>query len=346
MKTYHRLSQLSFLKKYSYKFLFVAFIGIHIPLLGIIGYVLFATSVSITGFILITLGLTLGATVITLRILNSLLDPIIKGKVALSNYVEHHIVPDLPNYYSDEIGQLLQNIQYTIECLEEVDIEKQEVTELISHDLRTPVLQSIEIIKFLEEDGHDTHHRVENLKMLKEITNKQLKFLEEMLNILRSKNVEVVLNNFEDLDLSQLIYTVIDGQNKRLADKKVSVINSFPRGIKVRGHSIALRQVFENLLDNAIKFSNNNGEIHISGTTNINSVNIKIKDDGMGFDTHTEKIMFSKFVPGHLGVNGEPSTGLGLYLTKKILNKHNGTIEPFSLGMGEGATFLISIPIA
>src|SRR5690606_3769484 len=138
MRTYHILSQISFLKKYSYKFLFVAFLGIHIPLLGIIFYALFATTISTTNFILITLGLTLAATALTLRILNSLLQPIIKGKVALNDYLEHDKVPKLPITYTDEVGEILKNIQFTIESLDEVDKEKQEIAELMSHDLRTP----------------------------------------------------------------------------------------------------------------------------------------------------------------------------------------------------------------
>src|SRR5690606_12091761 len=115
MKTYHKLSQVSFLKKYSYKFLFVAFLGIHIPLLGIIMYALFATTISTTTFILITLGLTLGATALTLKVLDALLDPIIKGKNALNAFVQDKTVPDLPTNYTDEVGEMLRNIQFTIE---------------------------------------------------------------------------------------------------------------------------------------------------------------------------------------------------------------------------------------
>jgi signal transduction histidine kinase len=64
----------------------------------------------------------------------------------------------------------------------------------------------------------------------------------------------------------------------------------------------------------------------------------------MGFNEQTKANLFSKFVPGHLGTDGEPTTGLGLYLTKKIVEKHGGTIQPSSEGQGKGATFVVSIP--
>ena len=177
MKTYDSLSKLPFLKKYSYKFLFVAFLGIHVPLLGILFYTMFVSNITTTTIVLVVLGLTLGATGLTLTILNNLLEPIIKGEKALKDYVQHNRVPDLPTTYNDEVGEVLKNIQFTIECLDEVDRERQSVTELISHDLRTPVLQSIEIIKFLKEEGDDPEKRLEHLNILSEIAVKQNKFL-------------------------------------------------------------------------------------------------------------------------------------------------------------------------
>ncbi|HLV40297.1 HAMP domain-containing sensor histidine kinase [Xanthomarina sp.] len=345
MKTYHFLSQISFLKKYSYKFLFVAFLGIHIPLLGIIFYALFATSISTTTFILITLGLTLAATALTLRVLNALLIPIIKGKSALKEYVEHNTVPNLPITYSDEVGEMLRNIQYTIECLDEVDQEKQDIIELISHDLRTPVLQSLEVIKFLNEDGDDPKEREENLELLTEITNKQFNFLEGMLKILKTKHIEVGLKNFEILSISEIIQEIIKDNEKRIEVKQLSVLNKIPVDVKLNGHALGIKQVFENLLNNAIKFSEKHGEIHISGNSNNGRIEIIVKDNGVGFNERTKDNLFSKFVPGHLGTDGEPTTGLGLYLTRKIVEKHGGAIQAFSDGQGLGAKFMVSIPV-
>lgn len=344
MKTYHSLSQISFLKKYSYKFLFVAFLGIHIPLLGIIFYALFATSISTTTFILITLGLTLAATALTLRILNALLEPIIKGEMALKEYVSHNKVPNLPISYTDEVGEMLKNIQYTIECLDEVDQEKQDVIELISHDLRTPILQSLQVISFLKEDGDDLEQREENLKLLDEIANKQLKFLEGMLKILKTKHIEVGLKNFESLPVSEIINEIINDSKNRMDAKQLSILNKITDDVKIYGHALGIKQVFENLINNAIKFSEKNNDILISGITDKDMTQIIVKDHGMGFNERTKNTLFSKFVPGHLGTDGEPTTGLGLYLTKKIIEKHGGTIQAFSEGEGEGAEFVVSMP--
>ena len=344
MKTYHILSQLSFLKKYSYKFLFVAFLGIHIPLLGIIFYALFATSISTSTFISITLGLTLVATAMTLKILNSLLQPINEGKIALKEFIKHNKMPDLPTTYNDEVGEMLKNIQFTIESLDEVDKEKQEIIELLSHDLRTPVLQSIEVIKFLKEEGNDSAEREENLNLLDEITRKQLKFLEGMLKMLKAKHIEVGLQNFEILSVKELVDAVIKDHKKTIDFKQVSVINNIPENVKINGHALGIKQVLENLLSNALKFSEKNGQIKLLGSMDTNEVQIIVEDQGIGFNDNTKKVLFSKFVPGHLGTNGEATTGLGLYLTKRIIEKHGGNIQAFSDGQNKGAKFVISIP--
>lgn len=185
MKTYNSLSKLRFLKKYSYKFLFIAFLGIHIPSLGVLFYTLFVSNISTVTVILVILGFTLGATALTLAMLNNLLSPIITGKIALSNYVENNIIPKLPIHYDDEVGQVLKNIQFTIETLDAVNKEKEEVTELISHDLKTPVNQTLSIIQLLKEEGDDAIKREEYLDLMDSVVVKQKDFLEEMLRVLK-----------------------------------------------------------------------------------------------------------------------------------------------------------------
>jgi signal transduction histidine kinase len=343
MKTYHLLSQISFLKKYSYKFLFVAFLGIHIPLLGLIFYALFVSEISTTVFIFITLGLTLGASALTLKILNSLLKPIILGKTALKEYVEHEVVPNLPCNYSDEVGEMLKNIQHTISRLDEINKEKQVVTELISHDLRTPVSQTLQIINLLKENGSNLQDEEINLNLLQEIASKQLSFLDDMLKILKAKHVEIGIQNFEQILIIEIIDSILE--DKSFGSHQLKIISRIPEKMMIYGHKQGIKQVFENLINNAVKFSEKNGEIIVSGETRTDRIEITVKDFGIGFNEQIKNTLFQKFVPGHLGTNGEPSTGLGLYLAKRIIEKHDGTIESFSAGENQGASFTVSIPI-
>jgi len=238
---------------------------------------------------------------------------------------------------------MLRNIQYTIACLDEVDKEKQEIAELISHDLRTPVAQTLQIINFLREDGDNQQEREANLNLLQEIGSKQLKFLEVMLKVLKTKQIEIGFKNFEILAVSEMIDDLLDGHKKSMAAKQLKVVNSIPDSVKIYGHPLGMKQVFENLITNAIKFSDQNGEINIAAKTDADTVTISVQDNGIGFNKQTEQSLFKKFIPGHLGTNGEPSTGLGLYLAKNIVEKHDGSITAFS--EGKGACFSVVMPI-
>ena len=112
-KVYNKLHAVKFLKKsYSLKFLFISFIGIHIPLIGIIIFLL-STDAGLekSTLIIITLILTLVATASTLFILNSLIKPLIYSKNALQDYISEKKLPNLPTHYKDEVGVLMQLIQ-------------------------------------------------------------------------------------------------------------------------------------------------------------------------------------------------------------------------------------------
>ena len=142
MKVYDTLSQWAPLQRnYSLKFLFVAFLGIHIPLIGIIVYLITRSeqSASVTAVIIATLLLTLFATVCTLLILNRLLCPLKIASTSLDDYIHGRNIPALPTHYTDEAGVLLRNIQQTVQTIEDLLDEKKDLVGLVSHDLRSPL---------------------------------------------------------------------------------------------------------------------------------------------------------------------------------------------------------------
>ena len=116
MNLYVWLSKIPFLRKsYSNKFLFVAFLGIHIPLIGLIFTIVFSEQhFSNWTIIIFTLILTLVATIATLIVIHKLIKPIVLASEALIDYRKNRTIPQLPMNYSDESGLLMSNIQNTI----------------------------------------------------------------------------------------------------------------------------------------------------------------------------------------------------------------------------------------
>lgn len=345
MKTYHSLSKIRFLKKYSYKFLFIAFIGIHVPLLGILFYTIFVSDVSIITVISVVLVLTLIATFLTLLFLNNLLLPIIQGKIALRNFIDHNTIPQLPIHYNDEVGEVLKNIQFTIENLYLVNKEKEDLTEMLSHDLKTPIHQLLNVIDFLKEEGENPARRSEHIDTLEKIVHQQQDFLDRMLHILKSKNIEINPSNFESLNIADLVAKVISKHQASIDSKKLRIRNSIPADLVIMGHDIALEEVFSNLLSNAVKFSQVKGEIIFTGKSDNKMAIVEICDFGLGFSKETKDTMFRKFILGQVGTDGETSTGLGLYLVKNIVQKHGGSIYVHSDGINKGAVVTVNLPI-
>jgi len=345
MKTYHSLSKVGFLTKYSYKFLFIAFLGIHVPLLGILFYTLFVSEVSTLTIILIILGLTLGATALTLLALNKLITPIIRGKIALSQYVSNRTIPQLPVFYKDEVGEVLKNIQYTIENLDAMIKEKEDITELISHDLKTPVHQSLSVLHLLRDEGDNPEKREEYIDLLETISNNQKLFLEGMIQMLKSKNIEIDPANFENLQIANLIDDTINEFKEKTTSANITVVNNVSNEIFLIGHQASLEVVLSNLLNNAIKFSKKNSKIIFEGKRTKHKVTLKIIDFGIGFNEEIKNNMFKKFIPGHVGTSGEPSTGLGLNISENIIKRHGGELIPHSDGENKGSVFTIILPI-
>lgn len=149
MKLYRSLSRIPLLKKYTAKFMFVAFLGIHIPLFGVIGVLIASsgTTVNKIAIFLLTLGLTLLATTITLFILNALVEPLKETQQSLSNYLKTKTMPGLPQDMTDEMGLLMRDVSTVVNVLHNSIDEKDRLIKTLSTDLKMPAINIQALIK-------------------------------------------------------------------------------------------------------------------------------------------------------------------------------------------------------
>lgn len=342
MKTYNLLSRIKFLKKYSVKFLFVAFLGIHIPLIGLIVYLIFADLSNINPYYIlgIVLVMTLLATTITLLILNSLLHPILITKDYLNNYLNKNELGNLPNQYSDEVGILMRDVKFTITSLDELLSEKQDLIGLMSHDLKNPLAASM---SYAEIIATDPKHKPIADKII-EASNTQKLIIESVLKMLEQGDVNIDDSMKESFDLKVLVNRVIERYKQKQEEKNIKVNTSLnSKNIYVNNDLIS--QVIENVYSNSLKFTEN-GEINISSEDiDNNNVKIIISDNGIGFEPEIAEKLFERFTKyKRKGTKNEATTGLGLYLCKKIVERHKGTIFAFSEGKNKGSKFEIILP--
>ena len=225
MKLYHNLSQISFLKKsYAFKFLFVAFIGIHIPLIGILFFVLFFEhTVSPTSILVFSLIMTLLATVITLLILKQLIKPISIASRSLDDYRNNRQLSVLPTEYTDEAGLLMCNIQESIYEAESFINEKQDLIYMLSHDLKNFAgnPQGLAELILSKNPSESVKHLA---GLICESTNLQFRYIENFIKLLQEQD-RVVKGNQElrTISFPGILPFINEQVEQRLVDKNIKL---------------------------------------------------------------------------------------------------------------------------
>jgi signal transduction histidine kinase len=343
---YHRMSRLRWIRdNYSLKFLSIAFIGIHIPLITIVLFLVTDNlSFSKIAVFWLTLTATLLSTAGTLFFLNRLLWPLHAARIALENYSRRQIVPDLPTSYTDEAGILLKELQATLVHLDQLMEEKRDVTTLLSHDIRAPFQQFLglaDLIRTSQNQDELTRYA----EMIRQISLKNLLVLNDILKILHSDKIET--KDHSSFILNELIDECSISIATHLAGKSVSLNQTAKDTIRVNGNRVLLKEAIMNLLDNAIKFSHTGGRIDLDMERDESNARISIRDYGMGFPPEDSERIFDRFTrAGQKGTKGEPSSGVGLYLARKITRQHGGDITASSAGNAQGAIFKLMLPTA
>ncbi|MEN2487402.1 HAMP domain-containing sensor histidine kinase [Flavobacterium sp. B11] len=349
MKLYHKLSQISFLKKsYAFKFLFVAFIGIHIPLIGILFFVLFFEhSISPSSILIFSLIMTLLATAITLLVLNRLIKPIVIASKALDEYRDSRKLSDLPTDYTDEAGLLLCNIQESINEAENFINEKQDLIYMLSHDLRNFAGNPQGLAQLIISENPS--ESVKNLaELICESTDLQFRYIENFIKLLKEQDEVVKVNQEVKTVLFPNIIPFINEQvEQRLFDKNIKLNLAVEcNEAKLKIDEGLLIQVLVNLISNAVKFSYFDSEIKVRIFSENSKLIVTVRDKGMGFDKNQIEELFKKFTKmSRLGTANEGSTGIGLYLCKKIIERNKGLLTASSEGKNKGAEFRIEFDI-
>jgi len=349
MKLYHKLSQISFLKKsYAFKFLFVAFIGIHIPLIGILFFVLFFKhTISPTSILVFSLIMTLLATGITLLFLNKLIQPIARASKALADYRNHRKLSVLPTGYSDEAGLLMCNIQESIYEAESFINEKQDLVYMLSHDLKNFAGNPQGLAKLIisEEPSESVKSLAE---LICESTDLQFRYIENFIKLLKEQDeVLKIAPEVKTILFSNILPYTKEQVEQLLINKKITLdLRVECAEAKLKIDEELLIQVLVNLISNAVKFSYFESEIKVRIYSEDSKLIITVKDNGIGFDKYQIEELFKKFTKmSRFGTANEDSTGIGLYLCKKIIERSKGRLSASSDGKNKGAEFKIEFDI-
>ena len=330
------------------KFLFLAFLGIHVPLIGLIIFVaFFETFLSPSLVLSVTLIFTLVATVATLMLLKRLISPIETTSKALEDYRENRKIPKLPTEFSDEAGMLMTNIISTIRNNEKLLSEKQDTIYLLSHDLKNFAESPASLAKLIAEENVSDKIK-EYSQMIIKSSERQIDFLESFITLLHDEEqISKKIIRINTIDFSEIASSVKTLFEPKLLAKNIKLnIKVKTEGVALRADKELLNQVLVNLIDNAIKFSYPDSEINVEIKREHSVLKIKVVDSGIGFENTRSLDLFKKFSPmSRLGTANEKSTGIGLYLCSQIVKKSDGAIYAESNGKDKGSVFYIDLKV-
>jgi signal transduction histidine kinase len=244
-----------------------------------------------------------------------------------------------------EAEQSQRQLEEQNDRLREVDRLKDEFVSSISHELRTPLTSISGYVELLLEDEQDAEKR-DHLDIVDRNATRLLGLVSDMLFAARMQSGQFDLHS-KPVDLRVIVEEIVESVRPEAeaadVDLRVHEADVIPQ---IEGERDRLAQLFDNLLSNAIKFTPRGGQVDISlGASNGKAV-IEVTDTGIGISDEERSHLFERFFRTQVVLDRQiPGTGLGLYISKAIVDAHGGQIAVRSVE-GKGTTFVVELPSA
>jgi signal transduction histidine kinase len=228
-----------------------------------------------------------------------------------------------------------------------VQSAKDELLALASHQLRTPATGVKQYIGMLKEGlaGQLSQYQQEIVNKAYDSNERQLATINEMLYVARADSNKLNMT-YKHIDLVNLIDEIINEMNETIKYSNHTIKTDYQlKSLIIYCDPYYIRMAIENILSNAIKYTLSGGLIEISLKHTNKFATLYIKDSGVGISKKDQKLLFKKFsrIPNSL-TNQVVGTGLGLYLVKKIIHQHKGSVSVISQDK-IGTQIIVKLPI-
>ena len=265
---------------------------------------------------------------------------------------------DLPvqrRYYAtdeiDRLGstfkQMAERIEAQIEQLRRSDAVRRELVANVSHDLRTPLatLQGYIETLLLKEDSLTEEERRNYLEIAIKHCKRLSELVSELLELAKLDSDEISLNR-EPFNLGELVQDVVQKFQLKTKEKQISIVTDIEKELPFVYADIALiERALENLIGNAIRYTPEGGTISLVLRPEKEDISVRVIDTGQGIPEEELPHIFNRFYQLDRSRKGEPGhSGLGLAITKKIMELHERSIEVTSV-LNAGTTFTFQLPV-
>lgn len=259
-----------------------------------------------------------------------------------SNQIEQIQLKNITDYEVKEnpikeFQKLTKSFNQMLERLNESYKNEREFTARAAHELRTPLTIINSQIDLFEEENMDEDEIKNLVTMIKNESDRLSKLVTSLLDLSELRSV----TRNEKIELSSLIEEAIQDLSF-ISDKKNINIENICQEIYIEGSDLLIYRVFYNLIENAIKYNNNNGFVKIYSKKNNDFAEIYVEDSGIGIANSEKENIFKAFY--RIKANEEIGSGLGLSLVKETIKLHRGKIKV--LDKEKGSLIKVSLPIS
>ena len=250
-----------------------------------------------------------------------------------------------------EMRRLQQDLKQTLAeserlraAAEEANRRKTELLSIVAHDLKNPIgaiMGLADIITTMIPDG-DTAQMY--ARQIVKTSDRTIALIKDLLDS-AALDLGKIQPEFAETRISLLLTNIGESYQLQAEKKQQTLRYEIAPSISIHADSERLRQALDNLVSNAVKYSPRGANIGLRLSLNAEAVRIEIQDEGPGFSDEDKQKLFGFFQRlSATPTGGESSNGVGLAITKKIIDLHNGTISCAS-ELGKGTTFIVELPM-
>jgi len=244
---------------------------------------------------------------------------------------------------SQSLATELQKTNLELEEKARSNLAKDQFLAMLSHELRTPLTPVLASALELENEPDVRPDVRESLQMIRRNVELEARLIDDLLDLTRIDRGKVQLN-FEVVDADKLLQNALEICQPEIDRKHLRPsLNLSAKKVHMRADSARLQQIFWNLINNAVKFTPPNGRITITTSNDSGEkLRVEIADTGMGIEPEALPKIFDAFEQG--GRTQLGGLGLGLAISKTLVEAHKGTITAQSEGRNKGSKFALVFP--
>jgi signal transduction histidine kinase len=234
----------------------------------------------------------------------------------------------------------------TIALRREKEMLREQFSAIVSHELKSPLGAVQQSMYGLASDLSDSLSDEQKSK-IQRLQSRIADLIKLVNTLLRAISVDIstIRDNFEPTSIIGSISKAIESVQQHAVRKDISIETSLPEHLSpVDGNEVTLTEALVNIIGNSVKYTQMGGHITIDARDDENNILIEIKDNGVGISADDLPYIFEAFYFGKTKPGDEKRSGVGLAITKRIIEAHDGSITVDS-EPGKGSTFVIQIPV-